>query len=187
MRLFVAFELTHEVRDAVTKTTASLHPESPGARWSAPEAMHVTLKFLGQTDDQKLAALETALQQIGSLESVSLRFRGVGFFPDEKGPRVMWCGVEASSNIFDLVSAIEDALKPLGFEPESRRYVPHVTLARLNSARHVEKLVRAAAPLKSYDFGTARVSEFHLYESTLKKSGSEYRKLATFPFVTEAQ
>jgi len=130
--------------------------------------MHVTLKFLGQTDDQKLAPVKTALQQMISLEFVSLRFRGVGFFPNEKNPRVMWCGVEASPNLFDLVSAIENALKPLGFEPETRRYVPHVTLARLNSARQVEKLVRAAGPLTSYDFGAARAAQFHLYESVLK-------------------
>jgi RNA 2',3'-cyclic 3'-phosphodiesterase len=187
MRLFVAIELPSEVREAMTKITESLHPESPGARWSAPEAMHVTLKFLGQTDDQKLAPTTTALQQITLVELVSLRFRCVGFFPDEKSPRVMWCGVEASPNLFELASAIEGALEPLGFAPETRRYVPHVTLARLNSARNVEKLVRAAAPLKSYDFGAARASQFHLYESVLKKSGSEYKKLATFSFVKDAQ
>jgi RNA 2',3'-cyclic 3'-phosphodiesterase len=187
MRLFVAFDLSPEVRAAIVQTTASLHPEAPGARWSAPESLHVTLKFLGQTDDQKLAQVQAALQQIISLESVSLRFRGVGFFPDEKRPRVMWSGVERSPNIFDLASAIEESLKPLGFEPETRRFVPHVTLARLNSARNLEKLVRAAAPLTSYDFGATRESQFHLYESVLKKSGSEYKKLATFPFVKEAQ
>jgi RNA 2',3'-cyclic 3'-phosphodiesterase len=187
MRLFVAFDLPSGVRDAITKITASLRPESPGARWSAPEAMHVTLKFLGQTDDQQLAPVKTALHQISSPESVSLRFRGVGFFPNDGSPRVMWCGVEASPNLSDLVSAMEGSLKPLGFEPETRRYVPHVTLARLNSARNLEKLVRAAAPLKSYDFGAARESQFHLYKSVLKKSGSEYKKLATFPFITDAQ
>jgi 2'-5' RNA ligase len=187
MRLFVAIELLPEIRDAVTKITAGLRSESPGARWSAPEAMHDTLKFLGQTDDQKLAPITAALQQMTFFEFVSLRFRGVGFFPDEKSPRVMWCGVEASPNLFDLASVIEDALKPLGFARETRRYVPHVTLARLNSARNVEKLVCAAAPLKSYDFGAARASQFHLYESVLKKSGSEYKKLATFSFVKDAQ
>jgi len=186
MRLFVAFDLSSEVRAAIVQTTASLHAEAPGARWFAPEAMHVTLKFLGETDDQKLAQVKTALQQIISPESVSLRFRGVGFFPDDTRPRVMWSGVEASPNIFDLASAIEKSLQSLGFEPETRRYVPHVTVARLNSAHNLEKLVRAAAPLTSYDFGATRESQFHLYES-VKKSGSEYKKLATFPFVKEAQ
>jgi 2'-5' RNA ligase len=187
MRLFVAFELSSEVRDAIAKVTASLRPESPGARWSRPEAMHVTLKFLGQADEQKTPNVKATLEQIVSAEPVSLRFRGVGFFPDENRPRVLWCGVEPTPNLFDLASTMEKSLQLLGFEPENRPYVPHVTLARLNSARNVEKLVRAAAPLKTYDFGATRESQFHLFESVLKSSGSEYQKLATFPFVKDAR
>jgi RNA 2',3'-cyclic 3'-phosphodiesterase len=187
MRLFVALEIPPDVRDAITKIARSLKSESPGARWSKPESMHVTLKFLGETDPQKLGSIRAALEAVSSPEPVVLEFRGVGFFPDEKRPRVMWCGVEASENLFLLAAHVERSLSALGFEPEPRTYVPHVTLARLNSARNTEKLVRAAAPLKSYDFGAARESEFHLYQSVLQPSGSEYKKLATFPFVKGAQ
>jgi 2'-5' RNA ligase len=187
MRLFVAIELPPKARDAIAKVAASLRPESPGARWSRPEAMHVTLKFLGQTDEQKIPNVKATLEQIVSAEPVSLRFRGVGFFPDENRPRVLWCGVEPTPNLSAMTSAIKKCLQLLGFEPENRPYVPHVTLARLNSARNVEKLVRAAAPLKSYDFGATRESQFHLFESVLESSGSEYKKLATFPFVKDAR
>jgi 2'-5' RNA ligase len=187
MRLFVALELPAEVRDAIVKTTANLRPEAPGARWSKPGSIHVTLKFLGETDENLLPQIKMALEQIVSPDTVSLRLRGVGFFPDEKRPRVMWCGVEASPNLAELAAEIEKSLQPLGFEAETRRYVPHVTLARLNSARDVEKLVRAAGPLTSYDFGAARESQFHLFQSVLKASGSEYKKLATFPFIKDAQ
>jgi len=187
MRLFVAIDISPELRDAIAKIVATLRPEAADARWSAPESMHVTLKFLGQTDDQKLPQIKAVLEKINSHLPVSLWFRGVGFFPDDKRPRVMWCGVEATPNLSELASSIEKSLQPLGFDPETRPFVPHVTLARLNSARGVEKLVRAAAPLKSYDFGAARESRFHLFESVLKKSGSEYKKLATFSFVKGAQ
>ena len=149
--------------------------------------MHVTLKFLGQADAQKLEPIRQTLARIALPESISLRFQGVSFFPDEEKPRVMWCGVEPSPNLFALVASIESSLPHLGFGPETRPYVPHVTLARLNSARNIDKLVRAAAPLKSYDFGAARESEFQLFESVLKPSGSEYKKLATFRFVEDAQ
>ena len=187
MRLFVALDLPAEVRDAIVNTTASLRSESSGARWSKPEAMHVTLKFLGETDPNLLREIKAALEQIVSADPVSFRLRGVGFFPDEKRPRVMWCGVDASPNLAELAAKIEKSLQPLGFEAEARRYVPHVTLARLNSARAIEKLVRAAGPLTSYDFGAARESQFYLFESVLKPSGSEYQKLATFPFVKDAR
>jgi 2'-5' RNA ligase len=186
MRLFVALEIDPALRDALAKFVGPLKSESPGARWSKPEAMHVTLKFLGATDPDKLESVRTILANIISPEPISLQFRCIGFFPDEKRPRVMWCGIEATPNLFELAADIENSLVELGFEPEARRFTPHLTLARLNSARHLEKLIRAAAPLKSYDFGTARESKFHLFESVLKPSGSEYKKLATFSFVKDA-
>jgi 2'-5' RNA ligase len=181
MRLFVALDLPAEVRDAIVNTTASLRSESSGARWSKPE------KFRGETDANLLPEIKAALEQIVSADPVSFRLRGVGFFPDERRPRVMWCGVDAWPNLAELAAQIEKSLQPLGFEAEARRYVPHVTLARLNSARAIEKLVRAAGPLTSYDFGAARESQFYLFESVLKPSGSEYQKLATFPFVKDAR
>jgi len=186
MRLFVALDLPAEVRDAIVRVTSSLRTKAPGARWSKPESMHVTLEFLGETDESLLPQIKIALEHIVSSDTVSLSLRGVGFFPDEKRPRVMWCGVAASPNLPELAATIEKSLHTLGFKPEDRPYVPHITLARLNSARDVLKLVRAAAPLASYDFGAARASEFHLFESVLKPSGSEYQKLATFRFVKDA-
>ena len=186
MRLFVALDLPAQVREAIVRTTASLRTEAPGARWSKPESLHVTLKFLGEADESLLPQIKLALEHIVSSDAVSLSLRGVGFFPDEKRPRVMWCGVTASPNLPDLAAAIERSLHTMGFKPEGRPYVPHITLARLNSARNLEKLVRAAEPLASYDFGAARESEFHLFESVLKPSGPEYKKLATFRFVKDA-
>ncbi len=187
MRLFVALDLPAEVRDAIVNTTASLRSESSGARWSKPEAMHVTLKFLGETDAKPASRNQSGPRTNRFCGSCFIPLRGVGFFPDEKRPRVMWCGVDASPNLAELAAQIEKSLQPLGFEAEARRYVPHVTLARLNSARAIEKLVRAAGPLTSYDFGAARESQFYLFESVLKPSGSEYKKLATFPFVKDAR
>ena len=96
MRLFVALDLPAEVRDAIARTTASLRTEAPGARWSKPESLHVTLKFLGEADESLLPQIKIALEQIISSATVSLSLHGVGFFPDEKRPRVMWCGVTAS-------------------------------------------------------------------------------------------
>ena len=109
------------------------------------------------------------------------------FFPGRKAFASHVVRGDASPNLAELAAKIEKSLQPLGFEAEARRYVPHVTLARLNSARAIEKLVRAAGPLTSYDFGAARESQFYLFESVLKPSGSQYKKLATFPFVKDAR
>jgi RNA 2',3'-cyclic 3'-phosphodiesterase len=183
MRLFLAFDLPTAVRNALATLGQRLKPECRAARWVRPESLHVTLKFLGETDPQKVPAIRAALAPIRSAEPVAMEFRVLGFFPNEFKPRVLWCGVQATPNLVALAAAIEQALEPLGFARETRTFSPHLTLARMEPGDALENLVRAAEALKSYDFGAARESEFHLFESVLKPSGAQYRKLAVFPFV----
>jgi 2'-5' RNA ligase len=186
MRLFVALDLPDAVRSALADLIAQLKSKSRSARWVRPESMHLTLKFLGETDLQKLDSIRAALARIHSSQPIELHFRALGFFPNEFKPRVLWTAVVASPNLFELAAALEAALEPLGFLRESRNFVPHLTLARIHSPKGIENLVRAADALKSYDFGSARESEFHLFESVLKRSGAEYKKLATYSFVEGA-
>jgi RNA 2',3'-cyclic 3'-phosphodiesterase len=187
MRLFVALDLPPEVCDALEHAVNDLRTDVSGARWSKRESLHLTLKFLGNADETLLPGITAALAQIHSSKEIALAMRGIGFFPDDKRPRVMFCGVETSPHLPELAASIETILEPLGFLRETRNYVPHITLTHLNSARGVPKLVAAAEPLKSYHFGAGRAREFHLYQSVLKPVGSEYKKLATFPFVTDAK
>jgi len=186
VRIFVALDLTDEVRRALGDLIARLRPECRGARWVRPESMHLTLKFIGQTDSQKLDSIRDALAAVQSDQPVEMQFRGLGFFPNERRPRVIWCGVEASPNLAGLAADVDRALKPLGIPAETRAFVPHLTLARFDSNKGLEKIVRAADELKSYDFGSARNMEFHLCESFLKPSGAEYKRLATFPIGRDA-
>ncbi len=185
MRLFVALDIPDAVRRALRELMARLKSECAGARWVRPEGMHITLKFLGETDEAKLDSLREALSSIHSGQAVESNFRGIGFFPNEFHPRVVWCGIQASSNLPQLAAGVDRALQPFGFSAESRAFAPHLTLARFNSHKGLDTLVRAANNLKSYDFGSARDSEFHLYQSVLKPSGAEYTRLATYPFVKE--
>lgn len=187
MRLFLALDFPDPVRQALDELMARLKPLCRGARWVRTEAMHTTLKFIGETDAKKLDGIRAALAPLRSAEAVEMHFRGVGFFPNERRPRVAWCGVEASANLAALVEDIERSLEPLGYARETRPFVPHLTLARFSSSQGLEKVVRAAEELKSYDFGSAREAEFYLYESILKPSGAEYKRVATFPFLKGAK
>ena len=100
---------------------------------------------------------------------------------------MIWCGVEASSNLAMLAADVDRALQPFGFPAESRAFTPHLTLARFDSHKGLDTLVRTTNNLKSYDFGSARQSEFYLYRSFLKPGGAEYTRLATFPFAEKSQ
>jgi 2'-5' RNA ligase len=196
VRLFVALDLREDVRQAIRDLIARLQPAGRGARWVRPEGMHITLKFIGHVDEAKLGAIGQALEAVDSPQPVDLRFRGVGFFPNERRPRVIWCGIEASKNLPPLASDIENALQPVGIQPESREFVPHLTLARFSSREgapaktpklvpSATELVRLANELESQEFGSARETDFHLFESTLHRSGAEYRKLASYRFVKD--
>jgi 2'-5' RNA ligase len=185
VRLFVALDFPDEVRNAIRDLIARLKPLARNARWVRPEAMHITLKFIGETDAAKVASIRAALAPIHSPQSVDMHFRGVGFFPDERRPRVAWCGVEASANLAELAAGVECALELLGISRESRAFVPHLTLARFQSPGRLDELIRAAKESATLEFGTAREMEFHLIESILKPSGAEYRRVATYAFVKE--
>lgn len=182
MRLFIALDLAEPVRSALGDLIAQLKSKSRDARWVRTESMHLTLQFLGHTKPEKLNSIRAALESVHCDRPVKLRFQGVGFFPDERRPRVIWAGIEATPVLAELAAATETAIEPLGFERESRPYFPHITLARLSS-NGAKGLVTAAEKLKSYDFGSAQESELHLFESVTKPSGAEYKKLATFSFV----
>ena len=187
MRLFVALDFPDAVRQTLRELIARLQPGFRSAKWVRPEAMHITLKFIGEVDGEKLAPIRGALAPVHSSAPVEIHFRGLGFFPNERRPRVLWCGVEASPNLAELAEAVQRALVPLDIPAESRDFVPHLTLARFNRDggphRDLETLARAAGELKSYDFGRTRETEFHLIESILKPAGAEYRRLETFPIV----
>jgi RNA 2',3'-cyclic 3'-phosphodiesterase len=186
VRLFVALDFPDSVRDAIRDLIARLKPLCKSARWVRPEGMHVTLKFIGHVDAEKLDSITAALAEVRSDAPVEMRFHGVGFFPTERRPRVFWCGIEASPNLAEIAAKIERSLEPLEIPSETRDFVPHLTLARFDSPHGLAKLLEAAAEFQSLDLGSTREIEFHLFESILKKSGAEYAKLRSFAFVKGA-
>jgi len=182
----VALDLTEEIREALRQPIAKLKPLGKNARWARPEGMHVTLKFIGHVDASKLDAIRAALATVRSDAPVEMQISSVGFFPDQRRPRVLWCGIGASANLAPLAAEIERALEPLGIPREERKFAPHLTLARLKDSHGVDNLVRATEEMKSRVFGSARASEFHLFESMTKPSGAEYRKIESYAFVKGA-
>src|SRR5580765_1991329 len=127
MRLFIALDIDPAIRLRITAFRDQFRPLAPDVRWVAPETFHVTLQFLGET--KKLDEIQRALQQVKS-PPVQLTFRGAGFFPNSKAPRVFWIGIEGGECLQNLVAEVSGATLPLGFPREAGSYKPHLTLAR---------------------------------------------------------
>lgn len=187
MRLFVALQIPSTVRENLVEFVKPLRALGPQPRWVRPENLHVTLKFIGEVVPEKFAAIRTGLAAGRADREVTIEFRGVGFFPNEKSPRVFWAGMNASPNLKILASDIDNATQKLGIPREQRPFLPHLTLARFQPPRLPEKLGAAIQVNAARDFGSLRTSQFHLIESKLKPSGAEYTTLESFSFsVAEA-
>ena len=182
MRLFVALEIPATVRQNLATLLNSFRAITKEPRWVQAQNLHVTLKFLGEVADGKLDAVRSALGVIRSDNAVALEFRGLGFFPNEKHPRVFWAGMEASQNLKTLAEAIEGAMEKLGIPREKREFSPHLTLARFERPRLPEDLRKLIADHQQRAFGSLRTNEFHLILSKLKAAGAEYTTVATFQF-----
>jgi RNA 2',3'-cyclic 3'-phosphodiesterase len=181
MRLFVAMDIPEGVRAAISAIVAKLRPTCPDARWVRIAGLHVTLKFIGETPDARVPGIRSALASIAPSSPIAIHFRGLGFFPNAKRPRVFWGGVQAGPDLAALATAVESALDSLGIAREDRAFAPHLTLARFDPPRSQDTLQSAIEKFGPAEFGGVMANEFHLYQSVLKRGGAEYTRVATFP------
>ncbi len=188
MRVFLALDIPGEVRERLAGLVARLRAAAR-ARWTRIDGLHVTLKFIGEIPEPKVEEIRGALSGLRTGKTIEMSFRGVGFFPNERHPRVFWAGIEADNELAALAGEIERRLVPLGIPAESRPFHAHLTLARFDprhGASGTGTLVRALAELGPFEFGRASSREFYLYRSHLKRGGAEYERLASFPFAEAA-
>jgi len=192
MRLFVALDIDEAIRERIRGFINELRALAPNVRWVSTESLHITLKFIGEQPEPKLGAIEAALAKV-STPSVRISFRGCGFFPNAKSPRVFWMGVEAGTELAQLAKQIEEALAALGIEKEKRGFSPHLTLARAGGGSGAPGRQKGDRPNQSFaavqrrlsemlapEFGTMTTREFFLYQSQLTSQGSRYTKMARF-------
>jgi 2'-5' RNA ligase len=183
MRTFVAIDLGPDIKDRLAALVARLQPLGGDIKWVSREAMHLTLKFLGEIDEKQAAAVAEALGPVCSgRASFSLACLGTGTFPPgAKSPRVLWVGVMTGPELGLLREEIETACAGLGFERESRPFRPHLTLGRVKGFSGLGRLVAELEKSREEEFGRMSVRSVVFFESRLKPSGAEYRALKEFP------
>jgi len=183
LRLFVALEISPVVRENLSALIRELRLLAPQARWLRAENLHVTLKFIGDSPPEKLPAIRKSLAAVQTDGPIAVDFCGLGFFPDDRRPRVLWAGITANGQLERLALRIDSALEPLGFPREQRPFSPHLTLARLRSPGGVEALRAAARQRDAQSFGRFAANEFILFSSELKPAAAEHTPLAAFPLL----
>ena len=183
MRTFVAVELDDECRRALCNAIERLKPLAGGVRWVRAEAVHLTLKFIGEIDECAVPGVIEALEPAAAAsEPFSMRIAGLSAFPSRGRPRVIYGGVEErSGTLMALQAAVESAVaEELGVAPERRRWTPHITLGRVKDARRCPRMEQIAAALPDQDFGEVCVGSFVLMQSELRPTGALYTPLHRF-------
>ncbi len=180
MRTFVAIDISAAIRASIDELIETLRQADAKIRWSRPEGLHITLKFLGEVPATKVEIVKKSLATVHFPAPFPVAIQGSGYFPNARSPRVIWLGIEGGAPMRDLALRVEQALEPLGFEREKREFSPHLTLGRLSAPRKIpaiEEVLNARQPLT---MGSFSAEEFFLYESKPSSGGSVYTKIARF-------
>ena len=177
-RLFVALDLPASVK-------RSLEPLAKGlgdVRWTPPEQQHLTLRFIGEVGNGAVHDVVEALATVPA-RPFQLTLKGLGHFPPRGEPRVLWVGVEKSVELAGLKRRIDRALREAAVPPESRKFAPHVTIARIRGPLSPTRLGTYLMRHNLYRSESFPVSSFHLYSSWLRPDGAEHQIEASYELV----
>ncbi len=188
IRTFIALELSDEIHRKLAQLIDDLKkgvqftPARP--KWVRPESIHMTLKFLGNIEENMVDRIAEVLKHAAAeTEPFLLKVRNLGVFPDERRPRVLWVGVtNGDEETCALQKKIDEGLSPLGFDREKRPFHPHLTLARIKSLRGTAAMMGVVRSHKSRYVGECQIDRIILFRSELHPEGARYTKLAELPF-----
>lgn len=186
LRLFIAIELSPEVKQSLGRLQADLKQQLPPKvmRWTNPEGIHLTLKFLGDTPEGKVQAVtQGMLAAAAGFEPFELRVAGFGCFPNPRRARVLWVGVpDLPKALAGVQRAIDLQMARLDFAREMRPFSPHLTLGRVSdriSPVERQALADLLDRTQVGDLGLTAVQEVILFKSDLQPGGAVYTALAS--------
>jgi RNA 2',3'-cyclic 3'-phosphodiesterase len=191
MRVFIALDIDDAVRSRLETFLDGVRGFAPDARWVRPESMHVTLKFIGEKSFEGVEEIKHALTAIRA-GAIEISFRGYGFFPTSKAPRVFWIGIAGEPDLAALAKLVDETTAALGVPQEEHEFSPHLTLARRGGSGAprwrkgdgpnpaFQDLQKRLAAMPAAEFGTMTAREFFLYQSQLMPGGACYTKIASF-------
>jgi 2'-5' RNA ligase len=184
VRSFIAIELSADILRQVSRLQERIKGDMPPGlvRWTRPEGIHLTLKFLGDVQAERLEDIAATLRSAcAPYAPFALSVGGMGVFPNPRRPRVVWIGVdEPTGTLTRLQRDVEHAIAPLGFPTERRRFSPHLTLGRVKRGRSVAELEALGqyADQARVWVGEMGVQAVYLMRSDLRPSGAVYTELA---------
>ncbi len=183
IRSFLALELSEEVRARLADLLERLRKgaQFTGAHpaWVRAENIHLTLHFLGAVEERDLEAMKPLLDEAAArFPAPALEFRGLGCFPNDHAPKVIWVGLRrAGPPLTDFHAALKPVIRRFGIQPDTRPFHPHLTLARVKSLRGVRGMMSVLISHRDFDVGACQPGAVTLFRSDLRPEGALYTPL----------
>lgn len=179
IRTFIAIDVPSKIKDDIFEIQKELVKSvGEGIKWEEKEKFHITLKFLGDVNEEAINSIHHVLSEsLSGFGNFAITYKGIGCFPDLKHPRVIWIGCEdQSGKLFTLQKLVEEKMSELGFEKENKDYHPHITLGRVKNPKNLTGLIKKIESI-NFEARTGEVEEVLIMKSDLKPTGSVYTVL----------
>ncbi len=178
-RLFIAAEIPEKFINNIIEIRHNVYGSDPTIRWEKKEKLHITIKFLGDTEADLIGTIEDKLNNIlAEFTPINSEIKKFGMFKRKGIPAILMLELFTDKKLFVLHDKIDEELSVLGFDKEKRKFKPHVTLLRIKGNENLEKL----HSFLDYDFGKNNfiINKISLMESELKSTGSTYKTIKSF-------
>ena len=185
MRTFIAITLPENIKSILSNTQDELKQVGADVKWVKPENIHLTLKFLGEIEQELLEKIKGVLEEIAQKNmTFSAYLSKLGAFPKLRYPRVIWISLGHDQTIIDIAKDLETRMLKIGFPKESRAFTTHITLGRIRSGLKRNELIQKIEILNKNISGPQaefRVTNLTLFKSTLTPQGPIYETLLNCP------
>jgi 2'-5' RNA ligase len=187
VRVFIAVDIPDTQKELAAGVASALAASQADVRWVKPEAMHLTLKFLGEIPRDDLALLQEALgKALAGFPDFAVKIKSMGQFPPKGAPRVIWLGIsDGATELTNLAALIDRTVVGLGFPGETRPWAAHLTLGRVNSPRRREEQQALLGTTSMPSFPPFPARAVNLMRSQLQHSGPIYTCLASWELATD--
>ncbi len=179
LRLFIAIELSAQQRKEVASLQNTTRHKLKGVRWVRPEQLHLTLKFLGDTNIDHINKIKLSMDEsAASFSHFQVKYGACGVFPSVRKARVIWISLkEGKIEIENLFQALDQALTSKGFKQETRRYQPHLTIGRITRSLPEDAIEQFLSDHQSFESSHHTTAELILFESRLTEKSAIHTPL----------
>jgi len=187
MRAFIAVGLSKDVRFKIEEVINYFKTKTPlyTLNWVSPEHLHLTIKFIGEIEEDKIEALQgVMLQSLEHQPSFEIEICGLGMYPNKNRPRVIWLGINGGEPLVTLHKIFDKKMVEFGIQRDDRPFSPHLTIARVRRNVDLSTVKSIGTTLSEYNvesLGIVNIGQVNLYKSVLMPSGPIYSTLFSVP------